>query len=131
MVMNVKPIPTLDDRINDIRMRTAEIVNDAIVPNEAKLWNLQPAGMTSLNTSVARRSNSGKRSSSGCGRLACGHRTCRKSTGGWDGAFLPRARVHERGARLRPRGIRALRRRGTELGQLQDPAQVRDRGAEA
>jgi len=44
MVMNVKPIPTLDDRINDIRMRTAEIVNDAILPNEAKLWNLQREG---------------------------------------------------------------------------------------
>ena len=41
MTMNVKPIPALDDRINDIRMRTAEIVNDCILPNEAKLWNLQ------------------------------------------------------------------------------------------
>ena len=42
MPMNVKVIPTLDERINDIRMRTAEIVNDYILPNEAKLWNLQP-----------------------------------------------------------------------------------------
>jgi acyl-CoA dehydrogenase len=40
MPMNVKPIPTLDDRINDMRVRTAEIVNDDILPNEAKLWNL-------------------------------------------------------------------------------------------
>ena len=31
MSMNVKPIPTLDERINDLRMRTAEIVNDWIV----------------------------------------------------------------------------------------------------
>ncbi len=38
--MNVNPIPTLDDRINDIRMRTAEIVNEWILPNEARLWNL-------------------------------------------------------------------------------------------
>ena len=38
MVMNVKPVPTLDERINDIRMRTAEIVNTDILPNEAKLW---------------------------------------------------------------------------------------------
>ena len=44
MAMNVKPIPTLDDRINDIRMRTAEIVNDYILPNEAKLWNLSRDG---------------------------------------------------------------------------------------
>jgi acyl-CoA dehydrogenase len=38
MVMNVKPVPTLDGRINDIRMRTAEIVNDFILPNESRLW---------------------------------------------------------------------------------------------
>ena len=44
MPMNVKPIPTLDERINDIRMRTAEIVNDYILPNEAKLWNLRRNG---------------------------------------------------------------------------------------
>ena len=41
MPMNVKPISILDERINDIRMRTAEIVNDHILPNEARLWNLQ------------------------------------------------------------------------------------------
>lgn len=39
MAMNVKPIETLDDRINDIRGKTAEIVNDHILPNEAKLWS--------------------------------------------------------------------------------------------
>ena len=38
MGMNVKPVPTLDAEINDIRMATAEIVNERIVPNEAKLW---------------------------------------------------------------------------------------------
>ncbi len=38
--MNVNPVPTIDERINDIRMRTAEIVNEWILPNEAKLWNL-------------------------------------------------------------------------------------------
>ncbi len=38
MAMNVKPVPTLDDRINDIRLRTAEIVNEHILPNEARLW---------------------------------------------------------------------------------------------
>ena len=36
--MNVKPVPTIDDRINDIRGRTAAIVNDDILPNEAALW---------------------------------------------------------------------------------------------
>jgi acyl-CoA dehydrogenase len=38
--MNVQPVPTLDDRINEIRMNTARIVNDWILPNESKLWHL-------------------------------------------------------------------------------------------
>ncbi len=38
MAMQVKPIPILDERINDIRMRTAAIVNDEILPNEDVLW---------------------------------------------------------------------------------------------
>ena len=36
MAMNCKPVPTLDERINDIRMRTAEIVNTDIIPNEGR-----------------------------------------------------------------------------------------------
>ena len=32
MTMNCQPVATLDDRINDIRMRTAEIVNEEILP---------------------------------------------------------------------------------------------------
>jgi acyl-CoA dehydrogenase len=47
MAMNVNPIPTLDERINDIRMRTAAIVNEWILPNEAILWNLGRNGETS------------------------------------------------------------------------------------
>ena len=38
MTMNCKPISTIDERINDIRMRTAEIVNNDILPNEGLLW---------------------------------------------------------------------------------------------
>jgi acyl-CoA dehydrogenase len=38
MQMNVKPIPTLDRRINEIRALTAQIVNRDILPNERKLW---------------------------------------------------------------------------------------------
>ena len=44
MPMNVKPIPTLDERINDIRMRTAEIVNEWVLPNESRLWGLRRRG---------------------------------------------------------------------------------------
>jgi acyl-CoA dehydrogenase len=39
MTMNCKPVPTLDERINEIRMRTADIVNNDILPNEALLWS--------------------------------------------------------------------------------------------
>ena len=38
MGINVNPVPTLDERVNDIRMHTAEIVNEAILPNESRLW---------------------------------------------------------------------------------------------
>jgi acyl-CoA dehydrogenase len=38
MSMNVRPIPSLDPRINEIRLATAEIVNQSILPNENKLW---------------------------------------------------------------------------------------------
>jgi acyl-CoA dehydrogenase len=38
MPMNVQPVPTLDSRINEIRLATAEIINRDILPNEPKLW---------------------------------------------------------------------------------------------
>jgi acyl-CoA dehydrogenase len=47
MAMNVNPIATVDERINDLRMRTAEIVNEWILPNESKLWNLGRNGEVS------------------------------------------------------------------------------------
>jgi acyl-CoA dehydrogenase len=37
MTINVKPMPTLDGRTNDIRLRTAAIVNEEILPHEALL----------------------------------------------------------------------------------------------
>jgi len=36
--MNVQAIPSLSDRINQIRIQTAKIVNDEILPHENKLW---------------------------------------------------------------------------------------------
>src|SRR5579872_5168947 len=44
MAMNCKPVPTLDERINHIRMRTAEIVNEDILPNERRLWASRQEG---------------------------------------------------------------------------------------
>ncbi|HSG89511.1 MAG TPA: acyl-CoA dehydrogenase family protein [Pseudomonadales bacterium] len=38
MAINVKPVPTLDARINDIRLATAAILNEHILPNENRLW---------------------------------------------------------------------------------------------
>jgi len=38
MAMNVQPIPTVSDRVNQIRMLTAEIINKEILPHENELW---------------------------------------------------------------------------------------------
>jgi acyl-CoA dehydrogenase len=48
MPMNVKPVPTLDERINDIRMRTAAIINEEILPNERKLWRGRSNGASDV-----------------------------------------------------------------------------------
>ena len=50
MTMNCKPIPTVDDRINDIRSRTAEIVNEDILPNEHRLWAARAARASRWST---------------------------------------------------------------------------------
>ena len=52
--MNVKPVPTLDPRINEIRMLTAQIVNKEILPNERKLWAARSDGATDEQRSEAR-----------------------------------------------------------------------------
>jgi acyl-CoA dehydrogenase len=38
MLMNVQPIPSVSERINEIRALTAQIVNKDILPNENLLW---------------------------------------------------------------------------------------------
>ncbi len=38
MPMNVQSIPSVNDRINQIRLSTAKIVNEDILPNESALW---------------------------------------------------------------------------------------------
>ena len=54
MAMNVKAIPTLDSRINDIRELTARIVNRDILPNERQLWVGYRSGATDHERRVAR-----------------------------------------------------------------------------
>src|SRR5579863_2258152 len=43
MPISVTPVPTLDERINDIRMRTARIINEEILPTEDVLWSTRRA----------------------------------------------------------------------------------------
>ena len=38
MPINVTPIAGVDDEINDLRRRTADLINAEILPNEGKLW---------------------------------------------------------------------------------------------
>ncbi len=38
MAINVTPIPGLDPEINDLRRKTADLINNEILPNEAVLW---------------------------------------------------------------------------------------------
>jgi acyl-CoA dehydrogenase len=44
MPMNVQAVSSLPDRINEIRLLTAEIVNREILPNELKLWSWRRGG---------------------------------------------------------------------------------------
>jgi acyl-CoA dehydrogenase len=45
--INVNPVPTLDERVNDLRLRTARIVNEEILPNEDRLWLRRRSGEAS------------------------------------------------------------------------------------
>ena len=53
MAMNVKPVPTLDDEVNEIRLATAEIVNKDILPAEAKLWGWMSDSANAPNEAAA------------------------------------------------------------------------------
>ena len=37
--MQIAPIPTLSKEINDIRLRTADIVGNQIIPNEGLIYS--------------------------------------------------------------------------------------------
>ena len=41
MAMNVQAIPNLSDRVNQIRLETARIINEEILPNENELWHVR------------------------------------------------------------------------------------------
>ena len=54
MPINVTPIAGLSDDINDVRLRTARIVNEKILPNESLLWHARGAGVTEAERAEAR-----------------------------------------------------------------------------
>ena len=47
MPMNVQAIESLPDRVNQIRLLTAKLVNEEILPNENRLWRLRRDGTVS------------------------------------------------------------------------------------
>lgn len=61
MHMNVNPIPTASDRINEIRELTARIVNQEILPHEHQLWGGRATGhpFTEEDRAEARRLRDG------------------------------------------------------------------------
>ncbi|MYE14738.1 MAG: acyl-CoA dehydrogenase [Gammaproteobacteria bacterium] len=51
--MNVKPVPHLDDEVNEIRLATAEIVNENILPFEDKLYGWTHDGARASKDAIA------------------------------------------------------------------------------
>ncbi len=54
MAMNVQAIPSLPDKINQIRLLTAKIVNEEILPNENRLWHSRSQDATDKEREEAR-----------------------------------------------------------------------------
>ena len=52
MAMNVSPVPTLDTEVNDIRLATAETVNEDILPAEDRLWGWMAQGARASKAAV-------------------------------------------------------------------------------
>jgi acyl-CoA dehydrogenase len=57
MPIHVSAVPTLSDHVNDVRQRTAKIVNEAILPREAELW---PMPGTHLDADARERSHAAR-----------------------------------------------------------------------
>ena len=54
MPINVTPIAGLSDDINDIRLRTARIVNEKILPNESLLWHARGSNVADAERAEAK-----------------------------------------------------------------------------
>jgi acyl-CoA dehydrogenase len=54
MAMNVQPIANVSDKINEIRLLTAKIVNEQILPHENELWRARSKGASEADRKHAR-----------------------------------------------------------------------------
>ena len=82
MRINVKPVSTPDPGINELRERTAAIVNNEILPNEDRLWPTRRG----VEVTVEHRQEAEQLPSEIKAKVKkadCGPRTFLKSTGGW------------------------------------------------
>ena len=115
MKMNVQPVPTLNERINEIRSLTAQIVNKEILPNESILWAWRTRrplpGQRRATGAPPARGDQGEGQAGGPLGAAPARGVRRH------GPRLPGARLHERGAGLAVGARRALRRRRPQLRQ--------------
>ena len=53
MPITVTAVPTLPDHVNDVRLRTAKIVNDEILPRDTELWPQRRANPTKEDYAAA------------------------------------------------------------------------------
>ena len=134
MAINVTPIPGLDPAINDIRRRTADFINDEILPNEEVLWRSRRGAELDEDEreQADRREHRVARGDQGQGQegRAVGAPPAARSTAGMGLDFLALAYMYEILA-YAVGAVGALRHRRAQLRQRHHPGQVRHRGAEA
>ncbi len=127
MAMNCKPISTIDERINDIRMRTAEIVNNDILPNESRLWAERREGESFHDRAAVLQLRAGIKEKVKKAGLWAPHLPTEYGGMGLD--FLAHAYMNEVFG-LRDRRVVIVRCGCTELGQPVDSREIRNAGAE-
>ena len=55
MAIHVTPIPAVSDEVNDVRRRTALLINDEILPHEDELWRAPRAAVSDEERDTTRR----------------------------------------------------------------------------
>lgn len=93
--MNVKPIPGLDDDINEIRLATAEILNEEVLPIEAKLWAARRDGRRASKEQIEEARELREQVQSKVKRQGLWAPHLPKEFGGMDIGFLRQAYMNE------------------------------------